>query len=599
MGTPPVRNLRNARLAQRLADIVVESVRERTEPGEELVVKRPDVPASFDSPGADPMAELEALTGLGSVKQEIELLVAGAKATKMRRDAGVPVPAPPARHMVFTGNPGTGKTVVARLFARILKDLGVLTSGHLVEATRSTLVGQYLGETSVKTRNVVQRALGGVLFIDEAYSLYQEGVEEDFGPEAIAELLKFMENHRDDLVVIVAGYEREMRRFIASDPGLASRFPGTVRFPDFTDGELIEIFSTQVKSAGLELAPGARDRVADLLRRAPRGRSFGNARTMRNLCERATVLQARRITALRKPTPEELSALLAEDIPDTLSGATRVRPVTDPLAELDGLIGLADVKKEVHRLAAEARAGDLRRAAGQQVTVPTRHMVFTGNPGTAKTTVARLVASAYADLGLLSSGHLVEVARADLIGSYIGQTAPRVRAAVEQALGGVLFIDEAYSLAGDSYTQEAVSTLVQLMEEYRSDLVVIAAGYEREMESFLAANSGLASRFPKRVAFPDYSDDELVQIFEHLAAAEGLRLGPGVPARLRTLIRDVPRGPAFGNGRLMRNLLDAAVAAQSERLTDSSDAAELSTLAAGDLEPAGSAAPAEGPGLYL
>ena len=599
VSTPPVRNLRNARLAQRLADIVVESVRERTEPGQQLVVKRPDIPASFDSPGDDPMAELDALTGLGSVKQEIELLVAGAKAAKMRRDAGVPVPAPPARHMVFTGNPGTGKTVVARLFARVLKDLGVLSSGHLVEATRSTLVGQYIGETAARTRAVLERALGGVLFVDEAYTLVQEGVEWDYGPEAIAEMLKFMESHRDDLVVIVAGYEREMRRFIASDPGLASRFPSTIRFPDFTDAELLEIFTAQVRDAGLELSDGARDRVADLLRRTPRGRGFGNARAMRNLCERATALQGRRVTSLSRPTAADLAALLPEDIPDGLGGAARVRPVTDPFAELDGLVGLAEVKKEVRRLAAEARAAGLRRAAGKTVGVPTRHMVFTGNPGTAKTTVARLVAAVYADLGLLSSGHLVEVSRGDLVGAYVGQTAPRVRAAVEQALGGVLFIDEAYAVAGDSYGQEAVATLVQLMEEYRGDLVVIAAGYEREMEAFLAANSGLASRFPKRIAFPDYSDGELVEIFTRLAAAEGLRLAPGVPERLRTLLRDVPRGPSFGNGRLMRTMLDAAVAAQSERLGDSADADELSLLTPGDLQPAGPGQAGEGPGLYL
>ena len=154
-------------------------------------------------------------------------------------------------------------------------------------------------------------------------------------------------------------------------------------------------------------------------------------------------------------------------------------------------------------------------------------------------------------------------------------------------------------MAGDSYGQEAVATLVQLMEEYRGDLVVIAAGYEREMEAFLAANSGLASRFPKRIAFPDYSDGELVEIFTRLAAAEGLRLAPGVPERLRTLLRDVPRGPSFGNGRLMRTMLDAAVAAQSERLGDSADADELSLLTPGDLQPAGPGQAGEGPGLYL
>ncbi|MFG1851513.1 AAA family ATPase [Actinomadura geliboluensis] len=599
--TPPVRNLRNARLAQHLADTVVDAVRARTEPGAELVVTHADVPASFDTAGDDPMAELAALTGLGTVKQEIELLVAAVKAAKMRRDAGLPVPAPPARHMVFTGNPGTGKTVVARLVARVLKDLGVLSSGNLVETSRAGLVGRYVGETAGKTRAVVQRAVGGVLFVDEAYALAPTGSEDDYGPEAVAELLKGMEDHRDDLVVIVAGYEREMQRFIASDPGLASRFPGTVRFPDFSDAELMEIFTGQAAAAGLAVSDGARGKLAGLLRRAPRGRSFGNARVMRNLCERATALQARRVTALDAPTAADLAELRADDIPDGLGGATRVPPATDPLAELDALIGLASVKEEVRRLAAEARAADLRRAAGQPVGAPSRHMVFTGNPGTAKTTVARLVASVYAQLGLLSSGHLVEVTRADLAGAYVGQTAPRVRAAVEQALGGILFIDEAYSLAGDAYGREAVATLVQLMEEYRGDLVVIAAGYEREMDAFLDANSGLRSRFPKRLAFPDYSDGELVAIFEHLAARDGLRPAPDVPGRLREILRDVPRGPSFGNGRLMRNLLDDALAVQAERLTAASGPEELATLEAADLRPhkPGSSDPSKSVGLYL
>ncbi|WP_021595107.1 AAA family ATPase [Actinomadura welshii] len=596
--TPPVRNLRNARLAQRLADIVVEAVRERTEPGQELVVKRPDVPASFDTPADDPMAELDALVGLGTVKHEIELIIAGAKAAKLRGDAGLPVPAGPARHMVFTGNPGTGKTVVARLFARVLKDLGVLSSGHLVETSRSGLIGRYIGETAVKTRQVAQRAVGGVLFIDEAYALTQSDLDDDYGPEAIAELLKVMEDNRDDLVVIVAGYDREMQRFLTSDPGLASRFPTIVRFPDFTDAQLIEIFTAQTAAAGLAPSDATAGKVAELLRRAPRGRSFGNARAMRNLVERATALQARRVTALRKPTPDDLAALLPADIPDTLTGTTRVRPVTDPLAELDALIGLTAVKEEVHRLAAEARAADLRRAAGHPVPVPTRHMVFTGNPGTAKTTVARLIASVYAQLGLLSSGHLVEAARADLVGPYLGQTAPRVRAAVEQALGGVLFIDEAYSLTGDTYSQEAVSTLVQLMEEYRGDLVVIVAGYEREMTAFLTANSGLKSRLPKHLTFPDYTDEELVAIFTRMAAQEGLTLTPDVRTRLREILREIPRDTTFGNGRLMRNILDTALAIQSTRLTDTSDPQALTTLHPADLTPP-KGAPQKNVGLYL
>ncbi|MFG2006363.1 AAA family ATPase [Spirillospora sp. NPDC048911] len=601
--TPPVRNLRNARLAHLLADIVVDAVRARTEPGAELVIKRADVPASFDAAGSpsDPRAELAALTGLAPVKHEIELLVAGARAAQLRRDSGLPVTMP-ARHMVFTGNPGTGKTVVARLIARIYKDLGVLSSGHLVEASRAELIGEYLGETSVKTRAVVQRAVGGVLFIDEAYSLTQSDYDGDYGAEAIAELVKMMEDHREDLVVIVAGYEREMRRFIASDPGLASRFPTTIRFPDFTDDELVTIFAAFAAEAGLEPTDGAREKITDLLRRTPRGRSFGNARLMRNLCERATALQSRRVVELKKATPEQLAELRPEDFPPSLSGTTRSVPASDPVAELDGLIGLTEIKTEVRKLVAEARSAELRREAGQPVTVPTRHMIFTGNPGTAKTTVARLIARVYAQLGLLSSGHLVEVGRNDLVGAYLGQTAPKVQAAVEQALGGVLFIDEAYSLTADndSYGREAIATLVKLMEDYRGDLLVIAAGYEREMAAFLAANSGLESRFPKRLRFPDYSDSELVAIFENLTAAEGLTLAPEMAGALRALLSRADRGPTFGNGRLMRNLLDAAIANQATRITaaDRPADAEILTLRPEDLPPT-TGPEAQRFGLYL
>ncbi|WP_051108983.1 AAA family ATPase [Actinomadura flavalba] len=597
--TKPVRNLRNARLAHRLAADVVAAVAQRTEPGADVRVLRADLPEVFDASGGatDPMAELAALTGLRTVKQEIELLAAAARTAKARREAGLHVPAP-SRHMIFSGNPGTGKTVVARLLARIYKDLGVLSSGHLVEVSRAELIGQYIGETAVKTRAVVKRAVGGVLFIDEAYSLTQSDLGEDYGQEAVAELVKLMEDHRDDLVVIAAGYEREMQRFVGSDPGLSSRFPTTVRFPDFSDAELGEIFVAQAAENGVVPDEDARDKLAGLLRRAPRGRSFGNARLMRNLAERAIALHARRLASVRRPDADDLVVLRAADLPDTLSGTTRTAPATDPLTTLDGLVGLRAVKEEVHRLVAEARAAELRRAAGQPAPSPTRHMVFTGNPGTAKTTVARLIAAVYAQLGLLSSGHLVEVSRADLVGTHLGQTAPRVRAAVEQAVGGVLFVDEAYALTGDAYGQEAVSTLVKLMEEYRGDLLVIVAGYEREMGGFLTANSGLESRFPKRLAFPDYTAGELVSIFEHLALAEGFTLAADVGPALRDLLRGAARGPSFGNGRLMRNLLDTAISRQAQRLDPAAPADAVTTLRAADLPPDTGTGPAPA-GLYL
>jgi AAA+ superfamily predicted ATPase len=216
--------------------------------------------------------------------------------------------------------------------------------------------------------------------------------------------------------------------------------------------------------------------------------------------------------------------------------------------------------------------------------------------------VARLLGRIYKKLGVLSSGHLVEASRAHLVGEYIGQTAPRTRRLVERAIGGVLFIDEAYTLTqsplkGD-YGHEAIAELVKLMEDHRDDLVVIVAGYQQEMAEFLAANPGLDSRFPKQIHFPDYTDDELITVFGQLAEADGFRLAPGTEETLRSMLRTAPRGPSFGNGRLMRNLLDVAVANQADRIASAAVGAggdgapvkppakkDLVTLTAEDLPP--------------
>ena len=244
--------------------------------------------------------------------------------------------------------------------------------------------------------------------------------------------------------------------------------------------------------------------------------------------------------------------------------------IGDPLAELDALVGLADVKEQVRRLVAEVRAEALRREAGMPPSERSRHMIFTGNPGTAKTTVARLLARIYAQLGVLEHGHLVEVSRADLIGEYIGQTAPRVTARFTQALGGVLFIDEAYSLVpADStqdFGQEAVATLLKLMEDHRDEAIVVAAGYPREMARFVDSNPGLASRFPTTVGFADYDDDELWAIFGLNARRAGFDLADDLEPAFRALLPS-PRPPAFGNGRFVRNVFEEATTRQAVRVT--------------------------------
>jgi len=263
------------------------------------------------------------------------------------------------------------------------------------------------------------------------------------------------------------------------------------------------------------------------------------------------------------------------------------KTVEELLAELDDLVGLTDVKAEIHRQAAVLRVEGLRADAGLEGLTITRHLIFNGNPGTGKTTVARLVAGIYRALGLLSKGQLVEVDRSELVAGYLGQTAMKTAEVVKSAIGGVLFIDEAYSLAGDQYGQEAIDTLVKEMEDHRGDLVVIVAGYPLPMAVFIGQNPGLESRFRTEINFPDYTDDELVSIFEVMASGAQYDAGDGVQDRLRELLAQVERGPTFGNARYVRNVLEAAIGRHAWRLreVDSPTLEQLRLLLAEDIAP--------------
>ncbi|MFE3458458.1 AAA family ATPase [Nocardiopsis aegyptia] len=541
----------------------------------------PDAPEGEARPLDRLLAELDAMVGLDGVKKEVRSLVNLQQVSAKRAEAGLPA-LNVSRHLVFSGPPGTGKTTVARLYGEILRSLGVLDNGQFVEAARQDLVAEHLGGTSAKVAEVVERARGGVLFVDEAYALSRTfGSGSDFGQEAIDTLIKLMEDLREEVVIIFAGYSSEMRGFLDANPGLRSRVARTIDFENYAPEQLTTIFAGVADKQGYALGEGVRELVTAHFQGQKRDETFGNGREARRLFEEVVQAQATRIVEgdfssaddLALIVPEDLSGVVDTGLASRLTGPRDADQAEVLMARLRGMVGLAEVKREVADLMNVISAGRRRQAAGLEAPLPSRHLVFAGAPGTGKTTVARVYGELLAALGVLAQGQVVEAARADLVGSYVGHTAQRTRETFERARGGVLFIDEAYALArpggaGGDFGQEAIDTLLKLMEDHRDEVVVIVAGYTDEMRTFMASNPGLDSRFSRTVEFAPYSREELAHIFVAMAEGAGFLVADESREALLGLLGAHEDLFAAGNGREVRKLFEASVTRQSRRIEE-------------------------------
>jgi SpoVK/Ycf46/Vps4 family AAA+-type ATPase len=573
--------------------------------------REPQPAAAVSKPQLTPeeaLAELDAMVGLASVKEQVRSIAVSIEAARRRAVAGFGSDKP-MRHFVFLGPPGTGKTTVARVIGKIFYSFGLLDTPDVVEAQRSDLVGEYLGATAIKTNELIDSALGRVLFIDEAYSLVNEGdgQSDRFGAEAVQSLLKRAEDDRENLIIILAGYEKQTEAFLASNPGMASRFATRIRFPTYSAEEMLALAERQLSGRGENLAPDARPVLWRMLDEVSRRRitdELGNGRFVRTLLEKAgQARDVRVMSAGGDPRAEDLITVGAADLDRAFSELTsRLRGYEDTptlesaIAELDELVGLEPVKQQVRAIAAQLRVAKLRDRQGLASQPPARHFVFTGPSGTGKTTVARILGRIFAALGLLVRPEVVEAHRADLVGEHLGSTAIKTNRLVDSALGGVLFIDEAYSLhnegysGGDAFGAEAVQTLLKRAEDDRDRLVIVLAGYPGDMDRFLRSNPGLASRFSTKVAFPSYTARDLTRIAVIQAEQAGDDFEPEAIRVLDQIFAQAEltgRIDDLGNGRFARSLFERACACRDvrvvRRLGESATAADLTVITAEDV----------------
>ncbi len=547
-----------------------------------ILTPEEDVDQSFEQV----MEKLDALIGLNSIKKQVRDHANYIQFLQLREEKGFEEKEEINVHSVFIGNPGTGKTTVAGMMGKLYKKMGLLSKGHVHEVDRVDLVGEYIGQTAPKVKEAIEKARGGVLFIDEAYALARSNDDsKDFGREVIEILVKEMSNGQGDLAVIVAGYPKEMRHFLDSNPGLKSRFRLNFEFPDYLPQELSQIADYACTQKGVELTPAAKAKIDELIVEAyrRRDRTFGNARFVFDLIEKSKINLGLRVMGMESPRSLDkkfLGIVELEDVEKINLQARRELPripvdealLEQSLNELNRLIGMEKVKAQIYELVRLVRF--YRETNRDVLNNFFLHTVFVGNPGTGKTTVARILTKIYKALGVLERGHMIETDRQGLVAGYVGQTAIKTSEKVEEALGGVLFIDEAYALTiktngghGD-FGDEAVQTLLKRMEDHRGEFFVFVAGYPDNMESFLKANPGLSSRFDKVLKFDDYAPRELHQIALLMFSEKGLVVAPEAEDHLRTYLEFIYeyRDKYFGNARTVRNIVLEAVKNQNLRI---------------------------------
>ena len=509
--------------------------------------------------------KLESMIGLTAVKREVEKIKA-----YIYKNQGEKINC----HMFFLGNPGTGKTVVARLMGDILHSAGVLPTNNFVECSAKDLISPYIGGTADQTGKMVEKAMGGILYIDEAYSLNPK--ENQHGKECVDALIKLMEDKRGEFCCIFAGYTEEMQELLDANPGFDSRVKFKILFEDYTKPELKQIAADFIKSKKYEVSEEILNRIIDIVDMNRYSKNFGNARTARTVVESIMLIQAVRTKKDRKDrtiTMEDVERYCEDN--DVKLVDPETAGTSDARTRLNELVGLTSVKETIDDLISYFTMNK-----GRKIDF---HMAFMGNPGTGKTVVARLVGEMLHEEGLLPSSKLLEVTSSDMIAQYVGQTAPKTKALIQKAMGGVLFVDEAYTLAGGKgasfdFGSEAIMELLKAMEDRRGDFCVILAGYTKEMHDLFAVNPGLQSRVKFELEFPDYNVDELKAMAKMYLKKDGYEVSDEDLDVLVNYSYSLKNEKNYANARTLREVLSKVEIKQAGRVRKSDPTNRVLTI---------------------
>lgn len=477
-----------------------------------------------------------------------------------------------SKNIVITGNPGVGKTMLARKITSVLLEAGFITEDKFIEVKAEDIVAKYVGHTAQKTKEMIEEAENGVFFLDEAYRLSEgfSGSESNssFGLEAIETIMGYMDNPKNKTVFIFAGYADKMQEFLDANPGLRSRVQEPFRLLDYTVEELTTIGMNLLQGKKYNTSQIEKTLTSYIHQNMQQGILVGNGRTVTHYVNQ--IVEKHLLRIMNSPETEDYELLIPEDVKSVFqtnhteqNGLKEI--FLEAKQEINELIGMRNVKQEVEKLGNFQYIQNKRRQAGLKVEKKSHHMTFLGDAGTGKTTVARIIGKMFRGAGVLTNGHFVEATKDMLTAG--GSIPKTVKSLVEKAKGGILFIDEAYSLANDGKGKEALDALIPLIENNRDDFICVLAGYEKDMQKLFQLNQGLISRIPNHFHFENYNADELTQMMLIKVQKEEYQLGEGANQKLQEAIElSVEQELVNGNGRWIRNFFEQILMVQNERL---------------------------------